>query len=311
MRTQLQNILYFTLRLGGYGFLAGALFGSLIYPIFGAFMGVPLGLTAGIALGLLFGVGIPIYERYALTDNLDVEQYAGRLALGTGLIATFVSALPLAFIFAPVAGFTSAYVAHHYAYRRSPLAQKPKNDFFGSDHRQRRQGVVRRLTRDILARSFYVSVPAAAILFLMSAFGGNILVAVGAAIFTLIWGTAFAWVIGLINGFFIAFLNRLIFEPELTKEAYKRRVSTIVGVLTLFLGSIVTLGIGAPFAAVAAGFAANQYADWYYAETEKPKRDKLKNSDRLALRGEDPAEAWLAEDFLDEVEEERDDPGLR
>ncbi len=304
MQTPIRNLAYFVPRMGGYGFLAGALFGALIYPGFGAFIGAPLGLTAGILLGIIFGIGITFYNIAALQDAADVDEYASRLAMGTGLIATVLSALPLAFIFAPVAGFTTAYVANRYAYEASPLAQKRKNDHFGAEDRHRRSGVVRQLTREILMKSVYVSGLAAVIFFLLGA-AQSIFVAMSFFIFSLIWGTAFAGIIGLVNGFFITFLNQLIFEPELSKEAYQRRVVAIVSVLTLFLSSIVTLGIGAPFAAFAAGAAARKYTDWYYDAPEKEKRQKLKNSGRLALYDDHliEEEDWFSNDEKEQTGE--------
>lgn len=301
--TMLRSVLYFTPRMAGYGLLAGTFFGMLIYPLFGAGFGAPIGLAAGIALGLIMGIGVPIYERIGLEEDVSVDEYASRLALGTGLFATILAALPLAFIFAPVAGFSAAYVAHHYAYERSTFAGKRKNEYLGIDHHQRRSGVVRQLSSEILKSSFYVTVPAAALFFLVSTLGGTILAGIGLGMFTLAWGAGFAGVIGLINGFFILFLNRLFFDPELTKQAYKQRVVAIVGVLTLFLSSIVTLGFGAPFAAIAAGFAAHKYADWYYDAPEKQKRGKRKNAQRLALHDDNLADDWLDEDFSDEEDE--------
>jgi len=89
-----------------------------------------------------------------------------------------------------------------------------------------------------------------------------------------IYGFIVASMIAAVNALFVVMVNRLFFDPDMSKSQYKARIVPLVGILTLFLSMIVTAGIGAPFAAIAGAFGASKYVDWYYAldEEDKAKR---------------------------------------
>jgi hypothetical protein len=96
------------------------------------------------------------------------------------------------------------------------------------------------------------------------------------------YGFVVASFVAAVNAIFIVMVNRLFFDPEMSKSQYKARIVPLVGVLTLFLSMVVTLGIGAPFAAIAGAFGASKYADWYY---EMDAEEKAKRSIDNLLEG--------------------------
>lgn len=289
----LRHLRHFLPRLMGYGLLLGTLFGTLTYPIFGTMLGAPWGLAAGTALGIFTGIGIPIYNRFFA--DVESENYQSKLTIGVGLSTTIVMALPLLFIYAPFAGITTAYVTYKYAETPS-FSEKRKNLAY-----QRRLGVVTRLITEILKKVRWLAgMGILAVLFGLYLDSRPILDYVFVIIFGIIYSAIMAIIIGSINGLMVTFANHLYFSPDMPKSQYKIQVVVLVSVLTLFLSAIVTLGVGAPFAAVAAGLGAAKYADWYYEGSNEEKQKRL---DKSYARLEDDLEDNFS-DLESESEEE-------
>lgn len=292
-----RHIWHFLPKLAGYGLILGGLFGALTYPVFGAIIGAPWGLAAGMLLAILMGIGIPVYNRYFA--DVESEDYQSRLTIGVGLMTTVIFALPLLFIYAPFAGITAAYLAHQYAETPS-FSEKRKHDLY-----QRRPKAMTRLATEILHKAKWVAgLGILAVLALFSWESPPISDYFFIAILGVIYSAVTATSIAAINGVFVSFANRLYFSPDMPKSKYKIQVVTLVSVLTLFLSAIVTFGVGAPFAAAAAGWGAAKYADWYYDGEE----EKKKRSDRDFAHLEDDLDD---SDFSEEDEslrqQERDD----
>lgn len=291
-----QHWRYFVPRFAGYGLVLGGLFGGLTYPILGAVFGAPYGLIGGLVLGLLMGVGVPIYNRYFAPE--DAETYQTKLTFGAAAVVTALTALPLFFIYSLVAGLVTAYITHQYAENPQQLGEKRKHSI---DAYQRRDRVFTNVTSAMMHYASYfiaivvtVAVLGYAALAYFDPFttvDGFELLLVGVG--GVIYGSIVATFIAAINGLFIVMVNRLFFDPEMSKSQYKARLIPLVSVLTLFLSMIVTLGIGAPFAAVVGGLGASKYADWYYEQDE----EKAKNEDfsHLTTTDEDSTQEGLLE----------------
>lgn len=298
----LSHLRYFMPRLLGFGLALGAVFGALTYPLLGAIAGAPWGLAAGFIMAFVLSIFLPIYERrFASEDSAD---YQSQVSIAAGLVTTVVMALPLLVIFAPVAGLTAAYLMHNYAESAEYRGEKRKS--FMPDAYQRRGGALSKMAGETLGTGKWVVFLgsfAVTIFFLFANFWGNLVIFslsdFVAALFLLLTGMMYGFMaslpVALVNGLFVHFMNRLYFKPDTPKEQYKARIVPMVAILTLFSSAIVTFGLGAPFASIAAGLAASKYADWYYEEAgaEKPKR---------AARLEDEQDD--AEAFADEAEDD-------
>jgi hypothetical protein len=303
----LRHLRYFTPRLLGFGLVLGTLFGALTYPILGGFVGAPWGLAGGLLLSLVLSIFIPVYERR--TDFEDEASRQSQMTMAAGFVTTLVMALPLLILYAPIAGLTAAYLVH--GYLESPDYKGEKRKSSVQDPYQRRRGVVGKVISEMMSQSKWV-------ILLGTGLGMMALVAYsffdpfisleatlfGAPFFGIVglmYGFVNAIVIACVNALFVHFMNRLYFKEDTPRELYKARIVPMVGLLTLFTSAIVTFGLGAPFAAVAAGIAAGKYADWYY---EDEGEEKAKRGSRL--EDED-----LPEDEDETLEEEVDAKQLR
>ncbi|MDQ7024950.1 MAG: hypothetical protein Q9P01_10440 [Anaerolineae bacterium] len=112
---------------------------------------------------------------------------------------------------------------------------------------------------------------------------------IGVGIAVVIYGFILAAVIGLVNGLFMHFMNHLHFSPDTPKDQYKRLVVPMVTLLTLLMTIVAASFVGAPLAAIAAGWGASKTVDWYYDGQEKPKRDThySRLSDEIAIQREE------------------------
>lgn len=299
----LRHLRYFMPRLLGFGLVLGGLFGMLTYPIFGGLIGAPWGLVGGLLVSLLVSVFIPIYERRF--PEADEAKHQTQMSLAAGAVTTIIMAIPLLILFAPIAGLTVAYLVHGYTESPEYTGEKRKSD--SQDPYQRRKGVMGKMMSETTSYGKWVVILGtivSAIGFFVSMFlqfglisGGDWIAAfisiILFGIMGLIYGFVASMPIAAINGLFANMLNRLYFK-DMPKEQYKPRIIAMISLLTLWTSSVVTFGIGAPFAAVAAGFAAAKYADWYFeGEEEKPKR-QARLEDGLEDEGE----------VLDDAEEE-------
>lgn len=296
---------YFIPKFLGYGTALGALFGGLTYPILGAFVGAPWGFVGGLFLGILMGIGVPIYNRFFASK--DPETYQTQLAFGAGLVATVVMALPLLFIYSLVAGLVTAYVTHQYAEDPTMKGEKRKHSV---DAAQKRDNVFSNAAKALMSKANYFI--GLTVILAMLAYTANafyypfvtfrwvelIFLGLGGAIY----GFIVASFVAAVNAIFIVMVNRLFFDPEMSKSQYKARIVPLVGVLTLFLSMVVTFGIGAPFAAIAGAFGASKYADWYY---EMDAEEKAKRSIDNLLEG-----AFADEDDYYPYEEDEEDKFL-
>lgn len=273
----LKHWAYFIPRFLKYGGLLGGAFGALTYPLMGAFVGAPWGLVAGLVLGILAGIGVPIYNRFAAPN--DDQAYQQQLTFGMGALTVVIFAVPLLFIYALPAGLTAAYVAHEYATRSQQAGEKRKN----SDRSQSQEGVLKKTMRALGSKFRYVIALGAVFgtLFVMldqpsmMTASERILTGAFAALAFAVYGSMISSIVTTVASYFILFSNRVFFTPETPKQTYKIRMVAAVSVLVLFLSMIVTLGVGAPFMAIAAGLGTAKYADWYYEGlgTNKAKRD--------------------------------------
>lgn len=299
-----RHLRYFLPRLLGFGLVLGGLFGMLTYPIFGGLVGAPWGLLGGLAASLLVSVFIPLYERRFSEENEAKHQT--QMTLAAGAVTTIIMAIPLLFLFAPIAGLTVAYLVHGYTESPEYTGEKRKSD--SQDPYQRRKGVLGKVMSETTSYGKWVvflAVTVSAIGFFVSMVlqfglisGGDLIAAIISIILFGIMGLIYGFVasmpIAAINGLFVNMLNRLYFK-DMPKEQYKPRIIAMMSLLTLWTSSVVTFGLGAPFAALAAGFAAAKYADWYFeGEEEKPKRqarleDGLDDEDEM-LDEEDVSE---------------------
>lgn len=273
-----QHWRYFIPRFIGYGTILGGLFGGLTYPIIGILFGAPWGFFGGLLLGVLAGIGVPVYNRYFAPD--DSEHYQSQLTFGAGLLATLVMALPLLFIYSLVAGLVTSYIMHQYAENPGQSGEKRKHSV---DAYQKRDKVFTHVANAMMSKArYFILIATGLVAFGLSAndiyFGTDIsrLVFINIVVIVagLLYGFLVAAMIAAVNGLFTVMVNRLFFDPDMSKSQYKARIVPLIGILTLFLSMIVTAGIGAPFAAIAGAFGASKYADWYYAldEEEKAKR---------------------------------------
>jgi hypothetical protein len=285
MRAALSNIRYFGMRLLGFGMLFGLLFGSFTYPIVGSIIGLFWGACAGLVLGIGTGIGVSVYNRLFVQPESDFETYQRNLTYSVGLATLVVSALPLLVVFAPVAAITSAYVAHRYAEKQLPQAEKRKNE----DRQVLRDGTIAQMVKRTLvkapifvmlaavgtglihvwnvATNFYLPPIATEVI------TQSILLTIG----VVIYGFILATLIGLTNGIFIHFMNHLHFTADTPKADYKRLIVPLVTAVTLLMTTIAAGFFGAPLAAIVAGWGANSYVDWYYEGQEKAKRDARYN----------------------------------
>jgi hypothetical protein len=303
MRDTLGNIWYFGTRLFALGLWLGLIFGSFAYPLVGSMVGIVWGGIAGLVLGLGTGIGVSIYNRFFVKPETDFETYQHDLAYGVGLVTLIVSAIPLLVVFAPVAALASAYVAHTYAEKQLPQTEKRKNE----NREVLREGVVAQMVKRTLSKA-PIFVFLAAISGMLYILWGmthtswttyttselvtqSILLSIGITIY----GFILTAVVGLTNGMFIHFLNHLYFKPDMPKRDYKRQVVPFVTVLTLLMTIVAAGFFGAPLAAIAAGWGANAYVDWYYEGQEKTKRD-ARYLHHLADESEDEEEIVSAEE---------------
>jgi hypothetical protein len=294
---------YFTPRLLGFGLVLGTLFGALTYPILGGFVGAPWGLAGGLLLAIVLSIFMPIYERRYGHETEAPE--ASELVIAAGLVTTVVMAIPLLILYAPIAGLTAAYVVK--GYTESPEYTGEKRKSSSQDPYQRRRGVVGKVVSEMMSQSRWVIILGTVLGMLgLVAYGiFDPLISLESALFGapffgiagLIYGFVNAVTIASVNGLFVGFMNRLYFNEDTPKELYKRRIVPMVGLLTLFTSAIVTFGIGAPFASIAAALAAGKYADWYY---EGEGEEKAKRGSRLEEGLEDEDEL-----FGDEQEEKQ------
>lgn len=296
MRNIFSNLWYFGSRLFGYGLLFGLIFGSFVYPLIGSMIGIAWGGVAGLGLGLLTGIGVTIYNRFFVKPETDIYAYQRNLTYGVGMATLIITALPLLIVFAPVAALTAAFVAHSYVRRQLPRDEKLKNEY----RQTLRTGVVAQMIRRTVSKApIFVGLVAIGGMFLRwwdmthSWWNPSTLeiwmqtIAVGAGV--VIYGFVLAAVIGLVNGLFVHFLHHLHFSPDTPKDQYKRQVVPMVTVLTLLMTIVAAGFVGAPLAAIAAGWGASKYVDWYYDGQEKPKRDARygRLSDEINIRRED------------------------
>jgi hypothetical protein len=310
MRNALGNIWYFGTRLLGFGLLLGLIFGTLTIPFFsypffftGSLVGLGWGGIAGLVLGLGTGIGVSVYNRFFVKPETDFETYQRDLSYGVGLVTLIVSAIPLLVVFAPVAALASAYVVHTYAEKQLPQEAKRKNE----DREVLREGVVAQMVKRTLSKApIFVVLGAigAALLHAVNISSWGYLTAADIAtrsvlmgIGSLIYGFILMAVVGLTNGMFVHFLNQLHFKPDMPKRDYKRQVVPLVTLLTLLMTIIAAGFFGAPLAAIAAGWGANAYVDWYYEGQEKAKRDARYPQNHLADEHENEEEIIREEEL--------------
>jgi hypothetical protein len=283
---------YFAPRLLGFGLVLGALFGALTYPILGGFVGAPWGIGAGLLVSIILSIFIPVYERRFAPE--DEESKQSQMVLMGGLVTTIVTAIPLLILYAPIAGLTAAYLVKGYTDSAEYRGEKRKSSSI--DPYQRRNGVFSKVTGEMLRQANWVialgTLVGMGILALISftdaALPSELLAIPFFGVLGLAYGYLVALVVASVNGLFVNFMNRLYFNEDTPKELYKRRIVPMVALLSLFTSAIVSFGIGAPFASIAAGFAASKYADWYYED----------EGDEKAKRG-----ARLEETFAEEEED--------
>jgi hypothetical protein len=273
-----RHLHYFLPRLLGFGLILGGFFGMLTYPIFGGLIGAPWGLVGGLLVSLLVSIFIPIYERRFPEE--DEAKHQTQMSLAAGVVTTIIMAIPLLVLFAPIAGLTVAYLVRGYTDSQEYTGEKRKSD--SQDPYQRRKGVFSKVASASLDKGKWVvllGTIASTLITIFSGIWGTYLIRSVydvAAMFlfgigALAYGITLSLPIVAINGLFVSMMNRLYFK-DMPKEQYKPRIIAMLSLLTLFTSAVVTFGIGAPFAAVAAGFAAAKYADWYFEDEEKPKR---------------------------------------
>jgi hypothetical protein len=304
MRDALGNIWYFLVRLFALGLWLGFLFGSFAYPIVGSIVGIMWGGIVGLVLGLGTGIGVSVYNRFFVKPETDFETYQRDLAYGVGLVTLIVSAIPLLVVFGPVAALASAYVAHTYAEKQLPQTEKRKNE----DRKVLREGTVAQMVKRTLSKApifvilAAIGVPLVHIWNLATNFWNpvrtaellniGILMTIG----ILVYGFILMAIVGLTNGMFVHFLNQLYFKPDMLKSQYKRQLVPLVTLLTLLMTIIAAGFFGAPLAAIAAGWGANAYVDWYYEGQEKAKRDARYPHNHLADESEDEEEIVTVEE---------------
>jgi hypothetical protein len=279
----LRLLRYFAPRLLGFGLVLGTLFGALTYPILGGFVGAPWGFAGGLVVAILLSIFIPVYERRFAPE--DEESKQSQMTIMAGLVTTIVMALPLLFVYAPVAGLTAAYLVKGYTESAEYTGEKRKSS--SADPYQRRSGVFTKVASETMKQSRWVvglgTVLAALLgLVILASPMLNLSSGLGFSLFMVVFGVIYGFInaltISTINGLFVNFMNRLYFKEDTPKELYKRRIVPMVALLTLFTSAIVTFGLGAPFASIAAGIAAAKYADWYY---EDEGEEKAKRGSRL------------------------------
>ena len=304
MFTPLKNIWYFGTRFLGYGLIFGFAFGSFTYPVAGTMVGTVWGSIAGLAMGLVTGIGVTIYDRFFVKPETDFATYQRNLSYGVGMGTLVVMALPLLIVYAPIAALTAAFVAHTYARTYLPQEEKRKNE----DRQTLRTGVVARVIKNTVSKSpIFVGLAAVGVAFLRwwdmtYNWWYNVPTATEvwtqtliAGLVVIVYGFVLAAVIGLVNGLFIHFMNHLHFTPNTSKDTYKRQLVPMVTLLTLIMTIVAAGFVGAPLAAIAAGWGASKYVDWYYDGQEKPKRAAQYN--RLA-------DSIEHQQVADEVEED-------
>jgi hypothetical protein len=288
----LRLLRYFAPRLLGFGLVLGALFGALTYPILGGFVGAPWGLGAGLLMSIVMSIFIPVYEKRFAPE--DEESKQSQMVLMGGLVTTIVMAIPLLILYAPIAGLTAAYLVKGYTDSAEYTGEKRKSS--SADPYQRRNRVFSKVTGEMMRQANWVialgTVIGTLAVILISignpftALSSELLAIPFVAVLGIAYGYLVALVVASVNGLFVNFMNRLYFNEDTPKELYKRRIVPMVALLSLFTSAIVSFGIGAPFASIAAGLAASKYADWYY---EDEGEEKAKRGSRLEERfeGED------------------------
>jgi hypothetical protein len=293
---------YFAPRLIGFGLVLGALFGALTYPILGGFAGAPWGLGAGLLISIILSIFIPVYENRFAPD--DEESKQSQMVVMGGLVTTIAMAIPLLILYAPIAGLTAAYLVKGYTDSAEYTGEKRKSTSL--DPYQRRNGVFSKVTGEMMRQANWVialgTVVGMGILALISFTDAVLTYELIAIPFFGVLGLAYGYLVALVvasvNGLFVNFMNRLYFSEDTPKELYKRRIVPMVALLTLFTSAIVTFGIGAPFASIAAGLAASKYADWYY---EDEGEEKAKHGARLEEDFEAEDEDFEADEDAQEL----------
>jgi hypothetical protein len=293
---------YFAPRLLGFGLVLGALFGALTYPILGGFVGAPWGIGAGLLVSIILSIFIPVYERRFAPE--DEESKQSQMVLMGGLVTTIVTAIPLLILYAPIAGLTAAYLVKGYTDSAEYRGEKRKSS--SSEPYQRRNGVFSKVTGEMLRQANWVialgTLVGMGILALIAFADAPLLSELIAIPFFGVLGLAYGYLVALVvasvNGLFVNFMNRLYFNEDTPKELYKRRIVPMVALLSLFTSAIVSFGIGAPFASIAAGLAASKYADWYY---EDEGEEKAKRGTRLEEHFEDEDGDFEADEDAQEL----------
>lgn len=306
MRDFWQALRFFTSQGMINGLLLGALAGTLTYPIAGTIVGLFYGGGIGFVLGIVLAVAISIYNQRITTPDLDWEQYRSNLTFYAGLGAAILTALPLMVIYAPVAGLAAAYTAHQYAEKFAGRVVKRKND----ERLIRRYDIKRHTIGAFIGLMVRKARPLVAIIW-----GLGFIALTGSAIATavpfLLWlGTMLAFtlllpvgaaicmgLLGLTVGSVLHMLNRIYFREDMEKDQYKRQVMIIAAGLMILTSPVVTLVIGAPIAAVVAALAARDYAEWYYDDSEKPKRQLAPEDASARLRQAPQDEFWNDENI--------------
>lgn len=312
-----RTIWYFLWRGFGYGLMLGALAGSLVYPVFGTIGGGIWGAGVGIVLGLILGTAGHFYNRRAYRQQMAFEAYQANFTMGAGLAAAILGGLPLFLIFAPIAGLTAAYVANRYAEDNAKhIAKRKVEGMIPEKTHMERPGVISKFVDQMLSKAKWPIGLAAiglSVLYLLSpAFAGQDALAgfiaagitgIGAALA----GTLAVTTLGLANGVMIQFLNRLVFKQDMEKQRYKRAIVAFSAVFTLLISPVVTLGLGAPLAALVAAWAAAAYVDWYYADMPKRKHTRHSVPQHHLLEDEIYADdaLYADDDYADERQRER------
>ena len=277
MLDSLRTIWYFTWRGLLYGAGLGGLAGTFVYPIIGTIFSFAWGGAVGLVMGILLGIGTHFYNRHAYNKQMDFDDYQSSLTTGAGLITAIVTALPLFFLLAPVAGLAAAYVSHRYAEDNGNHLMKRKNDArMDANLSLERKGGLNKFGNYFWQKARYVLFAGMGIFFVLGGLIANsevpqnllntVFSAFGFALGTFIVGSLIIGITSATVGTFLQMLNRVAFSPEWTLEQYKRRAMIFSGLFTLVITPVVGLGIGAPILAIIAALAARNYADWVYED---------------------------------------------
>ena len=307
MRDSWYILQYFIWRGIGYGLAFAALLGVTLYPLSDIPSFLQRGGIVGLIVGILLALGVYRYNIYAANKELAFEDYQATLTRGAGLLITIITAIPLYFLFAPLAGIVAAYLANDYTENHAPTAIKRKQNTEHLQQYNRKQAVMR-----VYFDKFYKRAkPLVKItLFGLSALSVGIalnnilrsaevdfvrylaLVSGAVATFAMVWlGVVFLLVPNfLLIAFLIQMLNQSVFSPTLSLSAYRKRLMVVSAILPLLSLPLVSQFVH-PFMAViilivvgrVAALTARDYTDWYFEgdaiDKAKPDASRLAEMD--------------------------------